>query len=476
MSSENLRWLDSLLSSIPENREIIFYSSFPINSDIDNWDEITNRLRDKNIKAFIVGSSQSKNNITQYSNVKSAICASSGNNKNYWNYNIITENPDSLIFYSSINKKTRQWGIIEKDSAIITSADSPPFEDYSDSFGKLKINTRVTLLWKKHFNKTLTSAICAGNNHVYISAADGNIYCLNPDGNEIWKYSSNELLAGGPVNSSGNLILGTLQGDLISLDDSTGYVVQSIGLNTPITSQLTIIKGEYNGQMTSGVIIGTSKGDLYFYEAGTFEMIWENHSASGVIKSKPLFINNRIIFTCSDGYLYCVDAGSGIINWKWKDTENLSSPSSCNPVSDGRNVYIVSPDNYLYAIDLMLGRTVWRKDYGTFASIGISSDKKKILIKSKSNYFYEISTSGGKLEQKIKADFREDYLQNTPVYYHENVLFCSRNGNIYFVDGNGICGKLFFMGNSPLLDIIKLKENVFIASNKDGNIIAFKLE
>lgn len=474
VSVENLKWLDSVLNTVPADREIILYSSFPINHETDNSLEIVNRLKEKKIKEIISGDTQKNNNITEYSNIKSAVSIPSSGIKNSWNYTLVTDSPDTLLFYSVNSAKTKLWGLIKKDSAVSHYIEPPAPENFSASFKKLKI--RPTILWEKNLDETLTSALCTGNNKIYITSESGRIYCVASGGNEVWKYSSSEALAGGPVNAGNNLVFGTLRGDLISLDDSTGYVVQSVGLNTPITSNLIAVKGEYSGQQTTGIVFGTSEGDLYFYEAGTFEMIWENHSAKGVINSKPLFINNRIIYPSGDGYLYCVDASSGIINWKWKIGNERSSYSSGDPVSDGRNVFFVSSDKDLYAIDLMLGRTVWKRDYDTFESIGLSQDKKNILIKSRNDYIFKVSASDGRLKQKIKADFGEDYLRNTPLTVNNNYLFCCRNGFIYLADDKGNWTKLFYAGNSPLLNIIKLNRNVFIAANKDGDVISFKLE
>ena len=478
VSIDNLKWLDSTLQSIPKDREIILYSFFPVNSEIDNWYEIINRLQKFKIKEFVIGRSQ-QNKITDYYKIHAAIGKSSRSDKKSWNYNVISVEQDSLFFYSVENSKPDKfWGAIKKDTNSFGYPNSSQFADYSADLSKINPKLKASLLWEKDFDTDFSSSICAAGNKIYLTSTDGKIDCMDTGGKVIWKYSVNEPITGAPVIVNNNLIVGTVQGDLISIDTSSGNVVQSIGLNIPITSQLTILNGEYNGEKTAGVIVGTSKGDLYFYDADSFELIWENHSAKGLIVTKPLIIKDRIIYGSFDGYLYCVDAKNGIINWKWTNDGKLSSsPASCLPVSDGRNVYVVSPDNNVYAIDLMLGQTVWRKNnFNSFESLGISNDKKLLFVKSSEGNFYKISALNGRPGKIIKMDLGEDYLPTVPVEFNDNILFTSQNGNVYFIGSGDKWTKLFYLGNSPLLNIARVNANTFIAGNRDGKFIAFKIE
>lgn len=475
VSVENLKWLSSVLSKIPADRRVVLYSSFPLNSGIDNWYTITNSLSAHQFKVFLTGGSR-ENKLTDFSGIKSAAAKTSLGVRKRWTYTVVTEHPDTMFFTSITDNKINRWGILKKDSSSYKYHPVPAFRNYTLNKKYKKSNSGIRLLWTKDINETLSSSLCVYKNRIFVSTEKGRIYCLNSSGNNLWKYSARETFAGAPVYAKGDLIAGSLQGDLIAVNAASGRVVQSIGLNEPITSQLATIGGEYNGQKTDGVIIGTSGGDIYFYEASTFELIWENHSARGTINTEPLIIKNRIIYSSGDGHLYCIDAGSGIINWKWKGYVNSSIPTLFNPVGNYRNVYAVSPDSYLYAVDLMLGITVWKKDYDAYESMNISRDKKEILLKSKGNYFYVISAEKGKIKKKVNTGCGRDYLKNMPVMSGRNILFAAQNGCIYRVDKKSKCDKLFFMGNSPLLNIKKLNGNIFIAANKDGKIIAFKMK
>ena len=151
----------------------------------------------------------------------------------------------------------------------------------------------------------LADLISDGSN-VIAASENGKIFCYDTTGKKLWEYASKEAIVGRPVNSSGYLAAATLQGDLISLNVKTGELNQVIGIGEPLTSQLITTKVEYNGNMATGVIVGTSTGSLYCYSIDTFEMIWENHSAKGLIRTLPLIKEHRLFYGSQDGFLYCV--------------------------------------------------------------------------------------------------------------------------------------------------------------------------
>jgi outer membrane protein assembly factor BamB len=93
--------------------------------------------------------------------------------------------------------------------------------------------------------------------------------------------------------------------------------------------------------------------------------------------STPIVWNDRIYLNVGDGtdlYLVCVDRAKGVELWKKHlgggnfsiNKQNMSTPS---PVTDGRNVWVLTGTGILKAFDLS-GRELWardiQKDYGPF--------------------------------------------------------------------------------------------------------------
>ena len=473
---EDLSWLDSVLAATPKNEQIIFYAHHPLDGDVDNWFEVTNRLRNYNIKAILVGHGHS-DKLLKFGGIPAAMGRSSLNDKDSWGYTLVDNKPDSLLFYEVTSDSIPKfWGAIAINKNNITQVDSIQFINYTIT-SKPKQEYTVNVLWNKNLKTSLIASLLVNRNNIYAASEDGMIYSFDLDGNLKWKYSSNETIFSRPIIHDSILIFATIAGDLISLNSETGQVLQTIGLNEPLTSQLIKINVEYNGQQTTGVAIGTSKGNFYCYDVNSFEEIWENHSAHGMIQTKPLYIDNRIIYGSWDNYLYCIDSRTGIINWKWTGNKNFYySPASCWPVSDGTNVYIATPDKYVSAVDLMLGRTVWHKNkFDAWEAIGISNNKENLFVKCYKDNFDIVSAKYGKLVKEIKIGYGIDINPIVPIGWKGNIIFGSKEGKIYLINKSNNCIPLLFLGTCRVQNIFHVKDNIFAVSNMDGKIIIFKI-
>ncbi|MHB8338883.1 MAG: PQQ-binding-like beta-propeller repeat protein [Ignavibacteriaceae bacterium] len=340
------------------------------------------------------------------------------------------------------------------------------------------VNYSAKILWVNDIGDSLSSLVSKPDNRIFVAAKYGKIFCFDLSGKLIWTHDVKRSILGNPIDSNGNLIISTLSGDLISLNDSTGEVIQSIGLDDPLTSPLIEISTPYNGQQTEAVIVGSSKGLVYCYDINSFEMIWENHSATEKIISKPLALDNKIIFTSNDGFLYCIDSRSGMLIWKWTDPKNKNiSLADCSPVSDGRNVFVCSPHNFLYSIDLMLGKSKWKNNYyDCNSSLMISDNKKFLFAKSLKDNFYIVSAINGRSIRKLNIDFGEDSTKSALMEWKGNILFSAENGKVYLVENDFNWKPLFFLSNGVVQNIIHLKDDTFVASSVSGRVVEFKLK
>ena len=470
-SPSDLKWLNEILNdSVKSNEDsssIILYLSNSLNKNIDNWFKATNILSDYNIKALFTSNGETRK-LMDFNGIPAASALEINGGAKYPGYLINESNNDSLIISQvEVGRKRSEkfWNVISKKKNYTSSKiDSAQFIDYTNSVS-----------WKKDLNKNIPASIEASNNRIFAASEDGDIYCFDLEGNKLWEYGTGETIISKPAAERDILLAAAIEGDLFAINANNGNVIQVIGLGEPLVSQLIIVDAENQGSKTKGVVAGTSKGELYCYDIYTLENIWENNSAKDAVITLPLYVKNRIIYGSSDGYLYCIDARSGILNWKWKDKSSNYSFAGCSPVSNGKYVYLSSTGNYIYAIDLLLGTVIWKtKDYKSWESLGISNDNEKLLIKGLNN-FYIVSSKTGKLIKEIKIDYKPDTSPVKPVEWDNKILFGGENGNVYLIDQNYNWEKLFFAGTAKLNNISNIKDNIFCISNIDGNIIVFSL-
>ena len=473
ISPEDLTWLDNVLTKTNPQQEIIYLQYHTLDSETDNWFDVTNRLRNKNVSAILVGYGH-ENKLYNFNGIEGAMGRPALNNRESWGYTEVENRKDTIAFYEiNTDSIPKLWGYISKiKKETVAEIDSLQF-----------INYNTSLLWRKNLNRTYIASPLIWNNKIYTASRSGIVSCLDSTGKSIWEYESFAEIFSRPVVADNILAVGDVRGDLITLDPNTGNQIQTLGLDDIITSQLITLDYKGSKLLMTGqkpktvIIIGTSSGRLLCYDLNSLEPIWENKSAKGMIETRPLLIENKLIYGSWDGYLYCVDARTGVMIWKWTDNKNFyDSPAACQPVTDGNNVFVTSPEKYVAAIDLLLGRTIWRKEYDVFESIGITTDKTNLLIKSARDKFLVLSAKNGKMIKDIDLKFGDDKTMGTPCDVDGNIIFGTQNGFLYLIDKDYNYKKLLFLGTSIIHSIKDFNENVCTALNSDGKIAVFRLK
>ena len=469
VSVEDLDWLKNVLKETSPEREIIFYIHHPLDGDVDNWFEVTNILADYNIKAIFIGHGHA-NMLMNFAGIPSAMGRSTLSEQKLPGYTLIDIEKDSLkLFEVKVDSIPQIWGSIPRDKRNqVTKVDSLQFILHSN---------KAQILWKKDLKKSVSTSLLVENGRIFSSTIDGMVSCFNLQGNLIWQSNLGRTIFGLPAIAENILALATIEGDLITINSENGEIVQTLGLDDALTAQLVITGINYNSAKTKAVIAGSASGKVFCYDLKSLELIWENNSAEGMIESLPVVIQDKIVFGSWDSYLYCLSKTTGSLIWKWTENKNFYySPAACWPVSDGKNVFVSTPDKFISAVDLSLGTTVWRKkNFNSWESIGISQDKKKIFIKSLLDKFYIASASDGKPIKEVKVGYSLDTMPNRIIDWEQNIVFGSKNGIVYLIDKSYNVHPLFFMGTSRIHSVKHITGNTFTASNMDGKIIVFKI-
>jgi len=469
VSVESLQWLENTLKQTSTTKEIIFYTHHALDGDVDNWFSVTNLLANYNVKSIFIGHGHT-NRLMNFAGIPAAMGRSTLSEPKFPGYTLIDLTKDSIkLFEVKVDSIPQMWGSIPRNQRNqVTNVDSTQF---------LKYSNKAEVLWQKNLEKSFSTSLLVDSNKIFSSSIDGDLSCYDLKGNLIWMSNLGRTIFSRPAIADKIISVATIEGDLITINSENGEIIQTLGMGEALTSQLVITDLEYNGEIVKGIIAGTSSGKIYCYELKSLELIWENNSASAMIETLPLVIEDKIIFGSWDNYLYCLSKATGSLIWKWTENKNFYySPAACWPVSDGKNVFVSTPDKFISAVDLSLGTTVWRKkDFNSWESIGISEDKKKIFVKSILDKFYIVSASDGKLIKEVKVGYSLDTMPNQPIDWNRNIIFGTKDGKIYLIDKDYKMHPLFFMGTSRLHSVQHITENTFAASNMDGKILVFKI-
>lgn len=475
LSPEETAWLSDTLKYAQSEDEAFIFPGYPFNEKLDNWFEAANPLTGYNFVLLFAGGPAPRVN-KDAGGIKT-IYARPMQGKDGWDYNIIINKADSVSVITVKNGTAKIAEDFAKANSQTSDQNPEQFKDFSDIVDKDFPVLKSHILWQSDQGSTTITNLYTTADRIINTSLEGIITCFDITGKKLWEYDSGENIVSTPVSDGKLLIAATLQGDLISLDINTGKVIQIIGIGEPLTSGLVTTDLVYNGSPTTGVIVATSGGKLFCYDIYSFELIWENDSAQGLIRATPLVFKHRIFFGSQDGFLYSVDARTGALYWKWTDGNDFyTAPSAGTPVTDGSYIYISAPDKNVYKIDMLLGVTRWKQDYNAWESINITADKKYLIIKSISDKIYFARTSNGKRYKLLKMDYGFDLNPGQPIEWKDNFIFGSEKGKVYLVDKEFRWKPLFFAGNARLNLIRHVRDNIFAASNIDGKIICFEIK
>lgn len=472
-SVEDIKWLESELSE-SGGKEVIFLSHHPLNSETDNWFKVTNVLAEYNTAAALCGHGHS-NRLLNFNGLPGAMGRSTLSGKGLWGYTVVENNRDSIAFFEAAGDTIlRFWGSIKKNTPkTVEKVDSLQF-----------INYDCEILFSKDLQSTIYAPISYSKDRIFITEQSGIITCLDMLGNTGWQYDAFGTVLSRPALSDNVLVVATIQGDIHSINAMTGESLLLFGAGETITSQLIVI--DYTGtkllmnrtKPEKVVIAGTADGKLACYDLNTFELIWKNNITGGMIEAKPLYIDNKLIFGSWDGHLYCADARSGALIWKWSENTNFYySPASCSPVTDGKYVFVSTPDKYVSAIDLLTGKTIWRQNkYQSWESIAINEAKDQLIVKGYTDKLFLLSPENGKLIKEIDMKTGLDTSPAVPAEHNGNIVIGSKNGMVYQLTPDFTFKPLFFTGTARLHSVQYCKDNTFAASNVDGKVFVFRIK
>lgn len=465
---EDLKWMREKLESEKPYKEVYFFVHHPLTGDLDNAPAVHEVLKTVKRPVFFCGHGHSNKKL-DYNGIPGFMgIATLKKYKNPSGFNIVDFAADSIVITTHFldDEKTEQWAVLKKKDAVFGETPVP------DKFTQEGVEILKT--------NDLAAAVVAEpvfeEGKILVTTLQGRVILFDSLGNELWRTKLSAPVTGAGTITGNRVIVGATNGDLYSLDAATGDVVQTIGLDEAVTSQLVVIDAERYGKKVKAVVVGTASGKLYCYETMEFSQLWVNDFAEGMIQSKPLVYKDKIIYGAWDGYLYSVDAKKGLLNWRWSENPNFYfSPAGCRPATDGKTVYVVTPFKQLYAVDLLLGSTKWSTDkYAVWESVTLSSDATKLYIRSLYDNFFIADAATGKQINKYELKMGTDASPGVAIEEGNSVIFGSGNGNIYKVTGKK-ADKILRLGLSKTMSPLSLGNGKILAMNMDGKMTIFRL-
>ncbi len=211
--------------------------------------------------------------------------------------------------------------------------------------------------WRRQLPGGVMSHLRVHDDYVYVSCMDGSILCFNLDGKQVWKAKTDGYCHSSPAVDAETLLVGSADTFVYSFNAKSGKQLWKFATNGPVYSSPIILNDLAVAASGDGIVYGINlKSDK---EVWRYEL---PRSQTSFIQS-PLATDGEIVFCGAwDKFLYAINAMDGRLVWKAQCTEKsfAYSPAIGQPVVDGNRVFVPSNDNQLHAFDCKTGSILWK--------------------------------------------------------------------------------------------------------------------
>jgi len=463
-----VNWLDEELKKVKTGQPVIFLNHYPIDNGLDNWYEITDRLRHHNTWAILCGHGHA-NKAMNFEDIPGVMGRSNLRAKaTIGGYNLVDVRADSMIFTE------RRPGVETLKSWTGVKIETRKFaKDKKFNRPDYTINNKysqVKAKWKYSSDANIISTPAVDGDNVIVGNQNGKMICLSlKNGKQKWTYQTGGSIFSSPAVSKGMVLFGSGDGTIYCLDSKTGKLqwktlAEAAVLGAPLISG-------------AAVYIGGSDHSFRKLDLQTGTVLWKYSGLEGPVVSTPLLYEGKIIFGAWDRNLYALDEKTGTLAWKWNNGSSIRnySPASCIPVVHDGVVYVVAPDRYISAIDSKEGKTLWRNNDATVReSIGISANGKWIYGKTMQDTIVAYTTSREKQAPawKLHCGFGYEHVPSMLIEKEGSVFFGTKSGVVYSIDpAVQKVNWAFKIDNSMVNTVRVLDKQRLIASTMDGKVV-----
>ncbi len=463
-----VNWLDQELRQLKPGQPLVFLNHYPIDEGLDNWYEITDRLRQYNTQVILCGHGHA-NKAMNFEDIPGVMGRSNLRAKaTEGGYNLVEWRNDSLIFTERkpVTGKEKHWTSVALSTHHYQKGKTFKRPEYTVT----KKESRVTVSWSVSDEANIISTPALAKDRVIVGNQLGRINGYDySNGKKKWAFHADGAVFSSPAVAGNRVVLGSADSTIYCLDARNGklqwtYKTNAAVLGAPLT----------NGDT---VFIGGSDHHYRAIRVSDGKLIWDFDGLQGPVVSKPLLVAGKLVFGAWDRHLYAVSSATGQLLWKWNNGSSVRnySPASCIPVAADGVVYIMAPDRFITAIDLTSGNTLWRNnDGGVRESIGISADGKWIYGKSMQDSIvaYPASREKQSAAWKMHAGFGYEHAPSMLIEKEGQVFFGTRSGQVFSIDPkNKRVNWRYKIDNSMVNTVQVVDATHLLVSTMDGKLV-----
>jgi outer membrane protein assembly factor BamB len=463
IAPQDLEWLDSLVTTTEIQKPLIWVTHYPVDESISNVNAFLGRMHALNSVLIMHGHGH-RNRISAYGGIPAIMTRSTLKaGQPAAGYNIVTIARDTAIVRERL--VTGSTGPAWARIPLVRNTENT-FYDLEQTSSPPHVQEK----WRVETGYSITATAVTDSNFVFMGDASGKMRALDlQSGTMIWERARE-----GPVYATASVdsemvVFASTDGTLRSFIPETGDPIWVTNLGDPIISVLLLDQDQ--------VFVGSSNKGFYALDKQLGNVQWHVPQAQGYIETRPLLIDELLVFGTWKNKLYALDRYSGGIRWVWQDGTPgpLYSPAACWPVAGDGKIFIVAPDRYATAIDKESGKTVWRSNrFMVRESIGISGDRTRVFVKTMRDTVVAFAATADQLTPLWISDCGYGYEHAPSMLLEKNgsLYFGTRKGEVYCLDAmNGQVRWKFRIDKSLVNTVTPVSANSVLATTLSGSIV-----
>lgn len=471
---QDIRWMTERMEQAGKDKPVMLVTHYPMkDGDVDNWYEVTDAVRPYNIRLFIGGHYHANRN-ERYDGIPGILMRSNLRDKDgKQGYGIYEVTSDSIkVFTQRIGEPAKQWAsfsLTEQYYDRQGKAEKYPDFSVNQEYSKAKEQ------WVVQTGVGIYCSLAVEKDKVFVGDDLGCLtaYALK-NGKKLWSFASGKRIVGTPAVSEGIVVFGSADRNIYGLNAADGSLRWKVEAAEPVLGAVTIHEGI--------AYVGASDKTFRAIDIQTGKVVWSYEQVKGYIETKPLVVDDKVIFSAWDNTLYALEKATGKEIWKWTGglTRMHFSPAAVWPVASNGKVFVADPQRAMTAVNLQNGETVWR----TFRSqvretIGLSEDGERVFSKTMNDSIVCYSTLTDTPEQVWASNvgFGYEHAPSMPQEKDGVVYGSTKEGLLFALEAK--TGKIIWkhkIGNSLINTVVPLngREVLFTATSGEVGLIRMK--
>jgi|TARA_B110000503_G_C7099051_1_gene392965 outer membrane protein assembly factor BamB len=335
------------------------------------------------------------------------------------------------VAYDKVFAANRQGQVNAYDQATGKKVWSKNFAIYDEK----GLTSGVTNLWSNGMSAKIAGGISVAYETVFFGTENGEVVALDANtGEQKWiTMVKGEVLAS-PAIDAGIVLVNTGSGFIFALNADDGKEVWSSESDVPPLS----LRGTSSpAAVNGGAIRGTATGKLIVNILETGQTAWEQviSAATGVtelerivdIDSEPLVAGGNVYVISYNGSVAAVELRTGRVIWKreYKSFRRLSL--------SGNTLYLVDVNSSIYALDSRNGVELWSQGAlkGRLLT-GVTPVGNYLVAGDKFGYLHWFDQADGNVVARLEVggDDEDEGIYHSPVVDGNTLYTQTRDGKL----------------------------------------------